>query len=86
MTPVALESLGYKHYLVFASIGVTIPPVVYFFYPETMGRNLEEIDMMFRDAPSIWSTVRYARKRPVGMASEFVDKTQPDTEEIEGTP
>ena len=42
-----------------------IPLSVILFYPETMGRSLEEIDVIFRDSPSIMGTVSYARHKPV---------------------
>ncbi|KAJ4423149.1 hypothetical protein N0V82_002143 [Gnomoniopsis sp. IMI 355080] len=72
VTPVAIETIGGKFYIVFACIGACIPLTVYFFFPETMGRNLEEIDLMFKDSPSIWQTVKFAKTRPVGMPQEFV--------------
>lgn len=30
-----------------------------------MGRSLEEIDLVFRDSPSIMGTVNYAKKKPM---------------------
>lgn len=72
VTPVAIETIGGKFYIVFACVGACIPLSVYFLFPETMGRNLEEIDMMFKDSPSIWQTVKFAKTRPVGMPQEFV--------------
>lgn len=27
-----------------------------------MGRTLEDIDLIFRESPSIWATVRYAKQ------------------------
>lgn len=51
VTPVALQSLGYKYFIVFGSVGATIPVVIYFCFPETMGRNLEDIDLLFRKPP-----------------------------------
>lgn len=29
-----------------------------------MGYTLEEIDLIFRESPSIWATVRYAKQNP----------------------
>ncbi|KAJ5227502.1 uncharacterized protein N7469_007508 [Penicillium citrinum] len=62
ITPVAIDSIGYRYYIVFTCIGFCIPLSVYFFYPETMGRTLEEIDLVFRDSPSVWETVRFAKR------------------------
>jgi hypothetical protein len=39
-------------------------PVVYFFYPETTRRSLEEMDRIFRKTKSIFSVVRVAREEP----------------------
>jgi len=48
ITPVSFSSIGYKTYVIFAVINAFIFPVVYFFYPETAYRSLEEIDNIFR--------------------------------------
>lgn len=82
VTPVAISTIGYKFYIVFAVIAACIPISVYLFFPETMGRNLEEINLMFRESPSAWSTVRFAKKRPIAMPQEFVGKQKAD--HIEG--
>jgi hypothetical protein len=78
VTPVAINSIGYQYYIVYAVIAACIPVSVYFFFPETMGRNLEEIDIMFRDSPSVWSTVKFAKTRPIGMPQEFSDEKHKD--------
>jgi hypothetical protein len=49
VTPVAFNGIGYNTYTVFACINAFIVPVVYFFYPETAGRSLEEMDEIFQD-------------------------------------
>ncbi|KAF4126123.1 sugar transporter [Geosmithia morbida] len=64
VTPVAIDSIGYKYYIVYAVVAFCIPFSVYFFYPETMGMSLEDIDLIFREAPSAWTIVRYAKLRP----------------------
>ncbi|KAL1637051.1 hypothetical protein SLS58_009491 [Diplodia intermedia] len=71
VTPVALANIAWRYYIVYATIAACIPVTVYFFYPETMGRNLEELDMMFRESPSVAGTVRFAKKRPIAMPQEF---------------
>ncbi|KAL4964866.1 sugar porter family MFS transporter [Aspergillus stella-maris] len=48
VTPVAIESIGYKYYIVFACTCACVPLVVLPFFPETMNRNLELIDAVFR--------------------------------------
>ena len=39
-------------------------PVVYFFYPETAYRSLEEMDNIFPKTKSIFTTVKTARDEP----------------------
>ena len=45
-----IASIGWKTYLVFAIFNASFIPVIYFFYPETAGRSLEEIDVVFARA------------------------------------
>ncbi|KAJ5152031.1 hypothetical protein N7492_010326 [Penicillium capsulatum] len=70
ITPVALDTIGYRYYIVYAVISACIPIVVYLFYPETMNRNLEALNHVFRDAPTTWDIVSMARHLPQGEAAE----------------
>lgn len=54
ITPVSFSSIGYKTYIIFAVINAFIFPVVYFFYPETAYRSLEEMDTIFRNTKEGW--------------------------------
>ncbi|KAH6693686.1 putative sugar transporter [Plectosphaerella plurivora] len=84
VTPVALQTIGYQYYIIYAVIGACIPISVYLFFPETAGRNLEEIDLMFRQSPSVWGTVRFAKSRPIAMPQEFSEgKSGEDTDYVE---
>lgn len=47
VTPIAVTNIGFYYYIVFAVVCAASIPIVYFFYPETAGRTLEEIDMLF---------------------------------------
>lgn len=76
VTPVAISSIGWRYYIVYATIAACIPVSVYFLFPETMGRNLEEIDIMFRESPSAWATVKFAKNRPIAMPQEFVNEKE----------
>merc|ERR1712093_614957 len=69
ITPVAFDSIGYQTYIIFAVINAFIFPVVYFFYPETAYRSLEEIDSIFRKTTKGWrgwfDVVKTARDEPL---------------------
>lgn len=47
VTPIMISNIGWATYLVFAIINACFIPVIFFFYPETRGRSLEEIDIVF---------------------------------------
>ena len=67
VTPVAFASIGYKTYIVFAVINAFIVPCVYFFYPETAYRSLEEMDEIFHQVKGwrgAFDVVRVARETP----------------------
>jgi hypothetical protein len=51
VNPVALTAIGWKYYIVYVALLVSYGFVIFFFYPETGGRTLEEISVIFGDAP-----------------------------------
>jgi hypothetical protein len=66
-TKVAVTNLGWRFYLLFAIIIWCYIPVVYLFYPETMRRTLEDMDVMFTEHPSVLvfsNSVMTQRQRP----------------------
>ncbi|KAK5118080.1 hypothetical protein LTR62_004126 [Meristemomyces frigidus] len=51
-TSVGIRRLGYKFYIIFAVLNLVFLPVVYFLYPETANRTLEDLSDYFdRDSP-----------------------------------
>ncbi|CAH0056181.1 unnamed protein product [Clonostachys solani] len=66
VTPVAIDTIGYRYYIMYAIISAMIPILVFFFYPETMNRNLELLNNVFRDASSPWKIVSMAKNLPQG--------------------
>ncbi|GES63966.1 sugar transporter [Aspergillus terreus] len=50
ITPPAFANLGYQTYIIFAVFNAALIPCVYFFFPETKGRSLEEMDVVFASA------------------------------------
>ena len=47
ITPQAIQSLGYRLYLIWALLNATFVPVTWLFYPETARRSLEDMDQVF---------------------------------------
>ncbi|KAI1284809.1 general substrate transporter [Xylaria sp. FL0933] len=53
ITPIAFNNIGYKTYIIFAVINAFMIPSVYFFYPETAYRSLEEMDAIFHKVDGV---------------------------------
>ncbi|KAH8921100.1 general substrate transporter [Atractiella rhizophila] len=49
VSPIALEHIGWKYYVIFAVVNFLCALVFTFFYPETKGKSLEEINQIFGD-------------------------------------
>ncbi|KAM3495238.1 hypothetical protein MY3957_001469 [Beauveria namnaoensis] len=64
VTPIGFNTISYRYYIIFAVLNAAIVPLVYFFFPETSGRSLEEIDEIFLQSKSIWDPPRLARTLP----------------------
>ncbi|KAI9931166.1 hypothetical protein ASPWEDRAFT_56134 [Aspergillus wentii DTO 134E9] len=82
ITPVAINNIGSRYYIVYAVIGACIPVSVYFLYPETMGRSLEDLDRLFAGDMSIRQIVA-ASKRPLNSVDASVDSEKGDVLEVE---
>lgn len=65
-TPVGNDQLGPFLYVVYAVINFLIAPAIYFCYPETSGRTLEEMDEIFENCNpwKPWEAVRESLKKP----------------------
>lgn len=65
ITPVMLDGIKWGTYLVFACINAGFFPIIYYFYPETKMRSLEEIDLIFaKGYLEDMSYVRAAKELP----------------------
>ncbi|KAI9759703.1 MAG: hypothetical protein M4579_002180 [Chaenotheca gracillima] len=54
ITPIGIETLDWKFYIIWTVFNASFVPIVYLFYPETAGRRLEDIDRLYREDHSIW--------------------------------
>lgn len=50
ITPPAFANLGYQTYIIFAVFCAAIFPCVFFYFPETKNRKLEEMNVIFAAA------------------------------------
>jgi len=47
ITPPAIANIGWRTYLIFAVLNATWVPIIYLFFPETKGLELEDVDRLF---------------------------------------
>jgi hypothetical protein len=64
ITPIAFANIGYKTYIIFAAINAFMVPSVYFFFPETAYRSLEEMDEIFHKTSNAFDVVGIAGEMP----------------------
>lgn len=53
ITPIGIDTLHWKFYIIWTVLNFSFVPIVYFLYPETAGRTLEDVDAFFRDNHNI---------------------------------
>lgn len=86
ITPIAFTNIGSYTYTIFAIINALILPCVYFLYPETKGRSLEEMDDIFANCPTAepWKVVSIERDTQYEkMVSDIESFLKPEVENIE---
>ncbi|KAH8682578.1 general substrate transporter [Xylariales sp. PMI_506] len=86
ITPVGFSTIGYRYPIVYAVINIfLILPCVYFLFPETNGRHLEEVDNIFINSKNIFDTVAIARKIPRGRTARQheIEKVQEEGQHVE---
>ncbi|BCR89364.1 uncharacterized protein ACHE_50562S [Aspergillus chevalieri] len=54
ITPIGIQNIGWKFWIVWTVLTATFLPVIYLFYPETANRSLEDIDAYYRFNPSLF--------------------------------
>jgi hypothetical protein len=62
ITPVIINRLQWKAYLIFMVTNLVFVPIFYFFYPETSNLGLEDIDFIFTAGGNPVSVARQMQK------------------------
>lgn len=53
ITPPAINNIGWRTYIIFAVFNAMWVPCIYFFFPETKGLQLEDVDRLFSRAQDL---------------------------------
>ncbi|KAL4763167.1 sugar porter family MFS transporter [Aspergillus foveolatus] len=68
ITPIGIQNIGWRFWIVWTVLNAVFLPVIYFLYPETANRTLEDIDSYYRSSPPLLVTRdpdAIAAKRPL---------------------
>ncbi|KAL7274814.1 sugar transporter-like protein [Rhizina undulata] len=74
ITPTMIATIKWKTYLVFAIFNACFIPIIYLFYPETAGRSLEELDIVFAKAYVDGQSPVYVAKNLPKMDDEQIER------------
>jgi hypothetical protein len=53
ITPIGIQNLGWRFYIIWIVLNAVMVPTMYLFYPETAGRSLEDMDDYYRTNPPL---------------------------------
>lgn len=70
VNPIALEAIGWRYYFVFIVMLILLSITVYFFYPETRGRTLEQMAVLFDGLDAEVPRVAEMAQRSKGIVLE----------------
>ena len=73
VTPIGLDNIGWVFFAIFVVLNAIMFPIVWFYYVETKGISLEQIDLLFRikyeNSKSI--TLQQARQLAIEQSNDF---------------
>ncbi|EGV61472.1 hypothetical protein CANTEDRAFT_114934 [Yamadazyma tenuis ATCC 10573] len=82
-TPSAFKNITWKTYMVYGSFCGAMFVHVFFFFPETKGKRLEEIGQMWDEKVPAWRSNKWEPSIPV-LGSHFDDEKE-HVEHVEGS-
>jgi hypothetical protein len=47
ITPISIDNIGWRTYIIFAVLNSLWVPIIFLFFPETKGLELEDVDHLF---------------------------------------
>lgn len=76
-SPTAIKNIGWRYFLIFISLTTCCGVVIYFYYPDTRGKSLEEIAALFGDDDLV---VVYRRDIHLELVNGQVEATVPEVQ------
>ena len=81
ITPIGIQTLGWRFWIVWTVFNAVFVPVIYFLYPETANRSLEDLDEYYRTEPNLIVTTD---KDAVSVArpQKFIEREREEVSRI----
>lgn len=73
-TPPAFANINWRTYIIYAACCVAMFIQVFFFFPETKGKRLEEIDQIWTEKVPAWKSASYKPAVPILSDAELGEK------------
>lgn len=70
ITPPAIENIGWRTYIIFAVLNFSFLPIVFFWFKETKGLSLEDVDLLFANEQTM-ELHRIAMEEHAGVATKY---------------
>ncbi|KAL3439989.1 hypothetical protein BJX65DRAFT_300766 [Aspergillus insuetus] len=81
VTPIGIQNLQWRFYLIWVFFNVFSIPIIYFLYPETANRKLEDIDIVFKEGLRFW-VFRDKEATQVKRPARFVAMDEQGVEDV----
>lgn len=75
-TPPAFENISWRTYTIYASFCAVMFVHVFFFFPETRGKRLEEIDQIWSNKIPAWRSGSYKPEVPIVSDAQLTEKIE----------
>ncbi|KAJ5858027.1 hypothetical protein N7455_008921 [Penicillium solitum] len=85
ITPIGIQSIGWKFWIVWTVLNAIFLPIIYFLYPETANRRLEDIDAYYRSNPPLivaGDADAISTKRPLQFIYHEDEEVQKNAKEV----
>jgi hypothetical protein len=83
VTPIAIEHIAWRYFLIFIITDAIFITVVYWVYPETVGKTLEEIAALFGDEVAVDIQEAYTVPLTGSLSDEKIVREATEAERVE---
>lgn len=83
--PIMLKNIGWWSFIFFGCMNFVVMPIVHFFYVETAGRSLEEVDLLFTsDSPFVSANMAEYDRRVAEAGGNIAVAARTLLDEVDG--